>query len=98
MAHKKLPKLPSTGEQVHVLLGGIPYAAESISCDDLPAGAEAIRLLEDVGRSDVITADTATTFFGRGSQMVARWDGERHLTTGRRVLSLVDPRRLGVMP
>src|SRR5262245_36387299 len=94
MARKKKKRLkpPTTGEKAHVLIGDIPYPVECISHEEIAGGVEVLRLLEDVGDRDTITSDVATTFFGKGSLITARWTGERHITTGRRVFQMVDPR------
>ena len=78
------------GERVHILLGGVPFPAECIA--ELDQGVEVIRLLEDVGHRGATATDEDTAFFGRWMIFKAHCDGERHITTGRRVFRLLQAR------
>jgi hypothetical protein len=82
----------ATNEKAHVLIGGIPYPVNVVPARGIPGGAEVAMLLEDVAESEEITADFRTSFFASGTTFVCRWLGERHITTGHRVLVMADPR------
>ena len=79
------------GEQVYLLIGGIPYRGVIVDASNVPDDMRVVELLEDIGKRDVITSSEATTFFSAGTHFCARWDGDTHSSTGERCYRLVPP-------
>jgi hypothetical protein len=82
-------------ESVYVLVNGKPYRGQVAPETGFADGLEAVRLLENTGDDQDITAVVDAAYYPIGTLLLARWDGRsRHEATGQRVLRLVDPPRL----
>ncbi len=84
-------------EDVHLLLGGIPYPARAIAMSSGPGAVpigvklEAVVLTESVGDPRSESGNPADAYLPAGQVVVVRDFGERHPTTGRRVVVPVHP-------
>jgi hypothetical protein len=91
--------------QAHVLIGGIPFpcammpvknwSPESLAKAGAATDLVALCLLENVGDKNTITRDEETTFFGRGTILLARREGEAvHPSTGLPLYRFARPEEL----
>jgi hypothetical protein len=79
----------ASGEDVYILLGGVPFPAKILQSDLPNEGGfvmEVAVLTEDVGDPRSDGEGTATAFLPAGHAVVVRHFGEIHETTGNRIL------------
>lgn len=59
-----------------ILVAGVSYAARHLEAENVPPGYAIFELQEQIGKPSEITSSITTTYFGAGTIMTARREGE----------------------